>query len=194
MAYGLMLHFYLHIKKQTVSKLLKNVKNFPLISSINTLEIIFSNPHLSYLNAVQRVNLNLFYRMWNIHGHCDCSRWFKFHLPLVWGSGFSHQHSEEVLHWTGSNSGTFYLLKKGHIREACLNYVGWFCRLQYRETLSSLDRSAWSSTVRRWSMNLNSATTSLWKMWWKEPRASTSGVGRRPTRRSASTLLGTVSI
>lgn len=41
-------------------------------------------------------------------------------------------------------------------------------------------------------MNLNSATTNLLKMWWKEPRVSTSGVERRPTRLLASTLHGTV--
>lgn len=44
-------------------------------------------------------------RMWNLHGYSDRSGWLKFDLPLAWSSGFSYQHSSEVLHWTRTNTG-----------------------------------------------------------------------------------------
>lgn len=59
---------------------------------------------------------------------------------------------------------------------------------------ASLDRLESFSTVRRWSMNLNSATTNLLRRWWKELAASTSGVEKRPTQLLASTWHGMVSL
>lgn len=46
-------------------------------------------------------------RVWDVHGHCDCSGRFQLHLPLVRGAGLPHQHPAQVLHPPRSDTGRF---------------------------------------------------------------------------------------
>lgn len=75
--------------------------------------------------------LQTFYRMWDVHGHSDCSGWLKLYLPLVRSASFPYQRPSEVLYRTRSNSGVLWLL---FVRDG---YFGYFleCSCNYYERL-----------------------------------------------------------
>lgn len=132
-------------------------------------------------------HLQTFYRMWDVHGHSDCSGWLKLYLPLVWSASFPYQRSSEVLYRTRSNSGVLWLLfvRDGYFKfqSAPVIIMKGYC--------GCLDRLECFSTVKRLSMSSNSATINLLRKSWNEHAVSTSEAARRQIRRLASTWRGT---